>query len=267
MNKTWFNVTSEGDSIPSWYFKGQEDIDYRMALKIDGALMFGKRVTNPNAVDANNQNRAYKGTEGIIPYTRRLGTIVPNTPGSFTVDTFDLIDRTLEAEYVGNYSLFMPGIQLHQDVENTLKTYFTDTNIIFAKEAVNKDIFHKKDSLAASVNFKYLCKSERTFMFHRLKNWNNPKTFGADDFKMKRMGLVLPVDQKKDKMDGSMKSSIGTRYKGLNGMSRRMKVWRSGTAMDGIKVGDIDEDNTYQLAHIGAEHFGGNRFVLIDPTS
>ena len=39
VNQTWFDVTSKGQSIPAFYFKGQIDIDYRMALKIDGALL------------------------------------------------------------------------------------------------------------------------------------------------------------------------------------------------------------------------------------
>jgi hypothetical protein len=71
-NQDWFNVTSEGSKIPAIYYKGQSEIDYRIALKADGALLFNKKVTNTSAVDGTT-GRALKTTEGLIPYIRRVG--------------------------------------------------------------------------------------------------------------------------------------------------------------------------------------------------
>jgi len=84
VNQTWFDVTSKGQSIPAFYFKGQIDIDYRMALKIDGALLWGKESTN--VITDPVTGRRIRTTEGAIPYTRRIGNEQTYVVGAFDVD-------------------------------------------------------------------------------------------------------------------------------------------------------------------------------------
>jgi len=269
-NQDWFNVTSMGMKIPAIYYKGQAEIDYRMALKIDGALLFGKRVTNTAAVDLIS-GRLLKATEGLVPYTRRIGHEHAYSAGSFDVVDFDDINLILDRENAGNYILSLLGIRLHTEIEDVLKAYFMDTNINFTTKVVNDVLFKKNESLGATVNFKYLTKSERTFLFKRMGNFSNPKTFGADysatvKYDMPSMGLCIPLNRRKDPKNNNMVESIGCRYKGLGKYNRRMEVWNVGGAGEGLKVTEMDTRDTYLRAHIGAHHRGGNQFVLIDPS-
>lgn len=263
VNQTWFNVTSKGQSIPAYYFLGQVDIDYRMALKIDGALLWGKQTTNTALIDPDT-GRPIKTTEGWIPYTRRVGNEQTYVAGAFDVDEFDDMDNTLDREHAGNYILGLLGISLHQDIENSLVTYFANTNINFTKQATNSALFNSNEALSASVNFTYLTKSERTFLMKRMGVFNNPKLYGASGYEAPRMGLWMPINKRKDPVSGNMVSSIGTRYRGLGKYNRRMEVWQVGGAGEGLKVTEFDQRHTYMRAHVGAHFRGGNQFVLME---
>jgi hypothetical protein len=262
-NQTWFDVTSAGTKIPAYYFLGQVDIDYRMALRIDGALLWGKRSVNTALIDSVT-GRRIKTTEGLIPYIRRVGNEQTYTSGAFTVGEFDEMDRTLDREHAGNYILGMLGIQAHQDIENALVSYFANTNITFARQTTNEVLFNSNESLGASVNFKYLVKSERTFLMKRMGVLSNPKLYGVTGYEGPKLGIFLPINKRKDPVSGNMVESIGVRYKGLGKYSRRMEVWQVGGAGEGLKVTDIDSRNTYQRTHMGAHFRGGNQFILLE---
>jgi hypothetical protein len=263
VNQTWFDVTSMGYKTPAYYFLGQVDIDYRMALRIDGALLWGKRTTNTSLVDADT-GRIIKTTEGLIPYIRRVGNEQTYTSGSFDVDDFDVMDRTLDREHAGNYILGLLGIQLHQDIENSLVEYFKDTNIQFARQTTNDVLFNNNESLGASVNFKYLTKSERTFLMKRMGVFNNPKLYGATGYSAPQMGIWMPINKRKDPVSGNMVESMGVRYRGLGNYNRRMEVFQVGGAGNGLKVTEFDRRDTYQRCHIGAHFRGGNQFILME---
>jgi len=263
VDQTWVDVTSQGTKIPAYYMLGQVDIDYRMALRADGALLFGKRTVNSSLTDSST-GRSIKTTEGLIPYIRRVGNEQTYTSGSFSVTEFDEMDNTLDREFAGNYILSLLGITLHQDIENALVLYFQNTNIQFARQAANEVLFNSNESLAASVNFKYLTKSERTFLFKRMGAFNNKKLYGATGYPMPKYGVFMPINKRKDPVTGNRVDSIGVRYRGLGKYNRRMEVWQVGGAGEGLKVTEFDKRNTYMRTHIGAHFRGGNQMVLLE---
>jgi len=164
VNQAWFKVTSDGKSIPAYYYLGQVDLDYRTALRVDGALLFQKRTTNVSRsgtepTDPLADDRIIKTTEGLFPYIARTGNVQPYTIGSFDIADFDDANLILDREFAGNHILFLLGIQFQAEVEDVLKLYFADTNITFARQIANNAIFNKNESLAASVNFKYLTRT------------------------------------------------------------------------------------------------------------
>jgi hypothetical protein len=262
VNQDWFDVTSKGESIPAFYYKGQIDIDYRMSLKIDGALLWGRRgdgsITDPTT------GRVLKFTEGAIPYVRRVGNEQSCTAGAFDIDEFDTLDNTLDQNFAGNQILGLLGLKLHQDIENSLKEYFQNTNIVYAKQAINDVLFHRNEALSASVNFTYLTKSERTFLFKRMGVFNNPEVEGASGYTANQLGLFMPINKKKDPVSGNMVDAVGTRYRALGKYSRRMEVYQVNGAGPGLKVSEFDKNHTYQRCHVGAHFRGGNQFVLLE---
>jgi hypothetical protein len=156
------------------------------------------------------------------------------------------------------------GITLHQEIENALKDYFANTNISFAKQATNDVLFNSNEALSASVNFTYLTKSERTFLFKRMGVFNNRKLYGADGYSAPTMGVFMPINKRKDPVSGNMVDSIGTRYRALGKYSRRMEVWQVGGAGEGLKVTEFDKRNTYQRCHVGAHFRGGNQMLIME---
>jgi hypothetical protein len=265
VNQTWFAVNTFGQKTNAYYHLGQVDLDYRMALRVDGALLWGKRTSNTTPLVDPITGRVIKSTEGLIPYIRRMGNEQTYTDGNFDVAEFDEMDNTLDREFAGNYIMGLLGLDLHQQIENALVTYFANTNIIFAKETVNEVLFNRNESLGASVNFKYLTKSERTFLMKRMGVFNNPKLYGATGYPMPKFGVFMPINRRKDPVSGNMVESIGCRYRGLGRYNRRMEVWSTGGAGEGLKVNDIDARNWYQRCHIGAHYRGINQFVLLEP--
>lgn len=269
VNQTWIPITSQGQKIPAYYFLGQTDIDYRTALRIDGALLFQKRTANVLAIDPDT-GRLIKTTEGMIPYIRRVGNVHPYTIGSLDISDFDEVNLMLDREFAGNHILSLLGIRVQQELEDLLKLYFADTNISFTRQVMNNAIFNKNESLGASVNFKYLTKNERTFMFKRFGNLSNPQTYGAYtgsayQYDFPSMGVFLPINRKKDAKSKNLVESIGVRYRGMGHYSRRMEVWQVGGAGPGLKVTEFDSRYTYQRCHVGAHFRGGNQFILLDP--
>lgn len=269
VTQTWFTKYGDtGKSIVGYWTVGLLDIDFRMNLKIDGALLFGERVTTlTDAVTGH----AYKGTQGLFPYIRANGDVEEIAEGAFSVTDFDTIDRYLDQQGVSKQTLVMPGINRHQELENTLKAYFQDTNINYTRDVVNSEIFNGSKSKAASVNFKLMGKSERTFMFKRFNNMNNPKTYGVTNaegvgaYEMPNYAVFLPVGTTKDAKSRKLVNNIGCRYRTLGGYSRRMEVFNLGGAGTGLKVSQIDELNTYMRSHMGAHHASGNQMVLVSP--
>lgn len=273
VNQTWFTkYGDDGKAIVGYWTVGLMDIDYRMNLNIDGALLFGKRVTNPD-LTAPDASKGYlnKGTEGLFPYIERLGDKRQIAEGAFGINDFNSIDRYLDQQGVSKYSLTLMGINRHHEIEDALKAYFQDTNIVYARDVVNSDIFKSSESLGATVNFKYLTKGERLFMFKRFNNLNNPKTYGVTNAEGKggytqpNYAVFLPVGTTKDASSRKLVNNIGCRYRSLGNYSRRMEVYQVGGAgPQRLKVSQIDELNTYQRCHLGAHYASGNQMVWVD---
>ena len=267
---TWIAQYNEAGEFQGYYSSAYFDLDYRTLTKIDGAFWFDKRIstTAGRAIDPAT-GYPVKGTEGFVPAIRRLGNINTYTPGSFTVDKFDEYDRTLEREWVdSSIPVWTPmGLYLYQEVENTLKDYFNDTNIVYAKQVTNDMLFKSDESLGASVNFKYLQKSGRTYLFHKLSGFSNQKTYGATGFDMQRMGFIVPLEKRKDPKSGNDIPTIGMRHRSMGKYNRKFivaKIAGVGASGDSQPITTIDKTNTYMFTHCGTEFYGMNRNILID---
>jgi len=271
VTETYIAQWNKAKEFQGFYSPAYFDLDYRMLTKIDGMFWWGKRTdtTGSRAKDAAT-NRNIKTSEGLVPAIRRKGNTNTYTAGAFSVTKFDTYDRILTREYVpSNVPVWCPwGLYLYQEMENTLKTYFNDTNISYVQNEVNDKLFKKNASLGASVNFKYLQKSNRTYMFTKNDGWSNPKTYGTTGYDMERMGVIIPIWKRKDPKSKNDIPSIGVRYRSMGAYNRRMitsTLSGIGASYGGRQpVNTIDKTNTYQFAHMGNEFFGLNQFILVD---
>lgn len=267
VRQTWTPVTDLGNNIPAYYMLGtQLDIDYRLSLKIDGAILFGKRTNNTAAID-DETGRTIKTTQGAVNAIRTRGHDFPVADGDMEISEFDQIDRILDQEGCSKHTLAMVGIKRHQELENLLFEYLQNTEESYATDVLANDLFGgglEGKAKAVSVNFQSLFKSERKFMFKRMNNFNNPKTYGADGYGMPTYGLFMPLGKSKEPRTGKPLESVGLRYRQLGAYNRRMEVWTVGGAGEGLKVTEFDKRDWYQRVHVGAHHNKVNQFLLLN---
>ena len=253
-NQKWFTELSNGKGIQSYYMKGQMDTDYRMALKMDGALLFSHRTTNPNL--------SSQSTEGLVPYITRVGNTRNYTAGSFSVAKFDEAVKVLDKEYAPSYVCGLNGINLDIDIENALVDYFKDTNIQFAQKGAVDTMFGRNANMEAAVGFKYLIKGGRTFGFKRLQSLSNPKLYGATGYTLPGLGVLIPMGYKKDKLTNTQMPTFGMRYKKLGKYSRIMEVFNISGAGPFQKVIETDIHNYNMRCDIGFHGMAGNQMIL-----
>jgi len=270
---SYIEAYNKAGQFQGYYSEAIKDLDYRMLTKIDGMFWWGKLFTNTTGsinIDSGT-SRAYKTSKGLIPSVRDEGQVDAYTPGQFDVEKFDTYDRLLVKQFVDSSVPMwnVCGLELYQEIENTLKEYFADTNISFVRQVVNSALFKGDESLGASINFKYLQKSGRVHMFYKNDGWSNPRTYGSLNFETPKMALMIPLDKQKDPVTKEDIPSIGTRYRQMGAYNRRMIVSTLagiGASYDGKPIDEIDSQRHYQFAHMGNEFFGLNRFILIDPS-
>ena len=266
-NQDWFDEYQEDTGgvkkLIGYVMKGQMDLDYRMSLFATNALLFDKPTTNTNTdlQDATTPTSAFvRSTEGLIPATRRMGQVVPYPSGLWSISTFNMVDKLLDAQFCGQDIMCLNGIDLAHQIEDTMVNYFKETDISY----VSSQYFKGDSDLAMSVGFKSFRKAGRTFNFQRMGIFSHPKVGGAPGYNYPGMGLFLPMNQQKDKKTLKMIPSFGCRYKELGAYSRKNEVWNVSGAGPGTKVIPQDLANFYQRTHIGAHHIGANRFILMD---
>lgn len=266
-NQKWFDKISDpsGQSIPTYVMKGQLDTDYRMNLKIDGAMLFQKRTTNVMVDPAT--NRQLKTTEGMIPYIRRVGNVLPYTPSTFSVQKFDEIIKLLDKEFAPTNICCLNGIDLNLETENVLVDYFKDTNIDYTRKAIVNGAFAGNEALAMSVGFKALTKGGYNFAFKKMGIFSHAKLYGASGYDMASMGILLPIGKKKDRLTNKDLPTFGMRYKKLGPYSRLMEVWNISGAGPNTKVIEDDLHNYNMRCNIGFHAMAGNQMVLLDPNN
>lgn len=260
-NQTWLNLKGI-DGAPYYWVEGQAQMDYRMLLKVDGALTWGERTTNPSVIDPDTGNKIYT-TEGCYRYARRKANPYPKASGALDMTDFDAIDLLLERNHVGNYVLTLSGSKRYQNIENMAVTYLQDTNINYATETANKDLFGGRTGKDLAVNFKYLTKSGRTFLLKRNSNSTNPSTFGAAGYSMAEQSLMVPLSRFVEPKTNKPSSCLGMRYKALGGYNRRTETYPVRGAGPGLKVSEFDVSNVYQRQNVGSHNTAGNQWVFI----
>jgi len=269
-NQTWFdgwvevpgsvNGSEQIASGNSWYNLNWMDMEWRIGKQVSGALLFGEATTS-TYVDPIT-NLPINTTNGLIPTIKTQGNTETYVPGSFSVTDFDAYGRILDREYAGDYVLGLTSKSFSDEIENTMVAYLANTNIIYEIEQQLGSRFGV-DGKSISIDFNYLKKSQRTFMFKRMMEFSNRQTFGIANSVTDGYGVFLPMNKVKDAKSGKMLDNIGARYKNLNGYSRKMEVWSVNGAGPGMKVSSVDVNKSFIRTDMGAHIMGANQMILV----
>lgn len=267
-NQTWFDglvdVTDMvkgqgGNGSQSWYNLNFMDMEWRQTKNISGALLFGDKGDGRN-VDAIT-GLPLRTTQGLIPFIQERGNLATYTPGSFSATDFDGYNRTLTRNYVGNFVGAFLSQSTYNEVENGLVSYFANSNIKYC-ENMGAERFGGEGK-SAQIHFSYLSKGGRVFAFSEMTELSDRQTFGTAGSVTDSYGIMIPFNKVKDAQSGKMSDSIGARYKAFNGYSRKMQIWSTQGAGNGLKVIGTDVHNDFCLSDIGGHNMGGNQMILL----
>jgi hypothetical protein len=248
-NGNWVDVMSDGKPIKGWFAKGQLDADYEMLLRMDGASLFDKPTTNTAL-----SNVGKRTMTGLVPWIRSGGNIDTYSPGFYELEDFDQINKTLDGQFGASENTIMSGIDLHTDFENLFVNQFTAGAIVYGKEKANP--------LELNLEVQSLKKGGRGYHFKKMGIFSHPRLYGASGYKTPGMGILMPMDLKKDAKTGNDLPSVGIRYKEMNGYSRKMETWTTGGGKN--KVTQVDKDELNMRTERGTQFIANNRFYLIE---
>jgi len=257
-NQMWVN-TIDGTQINAWFDKAKSiDLDYRMALAIDGMLLYGTKADNTGILGST--------SEGLVDAVTTQGGNGTYTSGLFSIAQFDQMNRYLDKQMAPNEYTGLLGYQAFQDVENALSNVFTQNPIIFAGgngktlgQMMYGDMASKIGE-SVDIGFRSITKTDRTFHLLKLAQLSNPQLYGATGFTEASRMIFVPLD-KPTQPKGGQVPRLGVRYKQLGGYSRKMEAWFTGSAGNfGVKTNDIDSVQLHNRAHMGAEIYGANAF-------
>lgn len=272
-NENRIAIMNQAGEFQGWYRKSQDDLDYRMMLKMDGAFVFGKRGTStkvPSYQGVSGDTYKNYSTQGLVNFIENNGHSQTYPYGSFAASKFDTWDQLLAAEYLStNTPMWMPmGLKMYQDVQNGMQTKLQDTNINYAKQVVNDMLFKGDESKGATFNFKYY-QGTRLYMFSLLGAFSNPKTYGSADASYDKWGFIIPLRKGKDPKTKNDVPSIGIKFKRMGAYDRKFITDSHagiGAALKGERtIHTLDKRQAFMFTQMGAEFFGGNSMVIIKP--
>ena len=261
----WFDKISypggsDGQNIEAYYIKGQEDAEFRMAIGMEGACLFGQKNNNATVMLDPETGKAVNSTEGTYSYIENQGNEVNYTPGSFTVSKFNEIGRIANKEYAPEHYCAFLGYDFNNELDDTFVDYNKDTDISFTKDVMGgKEI---------EIGFSVLKKGGRNYGFKKLQSFSNPKGAGAPGYDYSSQAMFIPLGMKKDLNPNGTAGklpTVGIRYKELGGYNRFMEVWTVAGAGKGTLVTENDSRNLYLRSDIGAHHMVGNQMILLRP--
>ncbi len=232
-NQLWFDKDSAGNSIPAYYVKGQLDTDYRMSLAA------GDRTTT-----------------GVVPWVRGGGNVDTYLSGFYSMADFDYQNNILDQNFAPNEEVAMLGFKLQTDWDNLFSNSFVNGALVYGmfKEG--------QKSIDLAIGFNTFSKTERIWHIKRMAGFNHPQTYGAPGYNISGMGVIMPMDGRKDPKSNDTIPSFGQVYKSLGGYDRKMKVWLTGGAK--ASTNTIDKDVLSMRSEYGTRFVASNRFFLVE---
>jgi hypothetical protein len=266
--QTWFDGWMDASTIggseqiaggKSWYNMNFMDMEIRFAMQTSGALLMGEE-SDGSVIDPVT-NRPIYTTKGLVPTIKEYGNEISYTPGATTIADFDSYDRVLEREYAGDFVMGLFSNNYCNEFENALVSFLANTNIDYVGGKLASA--YGAEARGVAVNFDYLKKGNRTFMYRRMREFSNRQTFGINGSVVESYGLLIPCGKIKDAKSNKMVSNVGARYKALDGYSRKSEIWVQAGAGPGQKVLSADIHNTFMRGEFGAHTMGANQMILL----
>lgn len=264
VKEKWFDRMEDGSNVKSWYSPGYMRGEYLMALAMDGQFTWGDETDNVTVASGEaGAGNANKTTKGLYRHASEGGKALDYTAGSFDPTDMDAVGLYYKSQGITSaYSFGWIGNEFNNDIENGLVSYLANTGVDYTNTVNN--VFNGENDMAVGIGFDVLKKGSVVHMLKPMDAWSNPKTFGAEGYDMPKRGLFTPLSKFVDPKSQAKLSNIATRYRAMDGYSRRFEIWTVRGAGNGLKVISIDKTNTFFRAHLGLQAFKTNQFIHFD---
>lgn len=267
VNEIWYKVTDNNKNVIKWYSPGYAMAEYRLALKIDGAYLWGDETDNIT-VDAGEKGagNTVKTTKGIMRHVKELGKSLEYAEGAFSPLDLDDVGLYLKSQGItAGYAMFWLGARMYNDVENGMSDWLGDKSGGTDYTTAIKNIFGGNSDLAVNIGFRMIKKGGVTFSLQPMNAWSNPVTFGASGYNLDKYGLITPLNKFVDPKTKKVLNNIETRYRAYNGYNRKFETWTVGGAGKGKLLTEYDEQNIYLRGHHGLQAFKVNQMIMFIP--
>lgn len=257
-DETWVNYGDQG-----FYSIQLIDGESRMHRHIENMFMHGKHydsVADPTSQVGGNMVTS----QGLLDVAETRGTTLSAAPAS--IADWDLVSSNNLANGI------KPSIPIWTyagaDSLDTIDQIFYGTSSelqnsqSFLKSATDNSLFKTTEAYGVYMNFKYLNK-RYTYMFETNESWSDIAGYNAEGFGYSNKGIMVPIYKSKDGMTGKKFGTIGTRYKSLNGLNRRMIADNHNGfgSTNGASINEFDSKSTMWLSDIGAQFMGGYQYT------
>lgn len=265
--ESWIKMVGS-NKVESWANKGFLDLEYEQQLKMQGAFLNGKQVTNPNLI-IDGQSLQGEGTRGFIPEINANAIQYGYTPGTWEIQDYYTMVKAMKKQYTNRNVALFTGLDFGQEQDQLLFEANKDTAVVYA-ERTRKQLFGTKGDedgreMDMHIGFKYLHVDGYTFCIKNVDAFYHPKLYGSEGYNYVQRAFAIPLQKYKDPVTKNSIPSMGIVYRGLGKYNRKMKVWQTGANAD-VPTDDQDVKLIHMLTEFGAEFFAVNQMVNIRPS-
>jgi hypothetical protein len=258
-NQTWFKTMENGKATPSYWAPVVAQLDYRLALKTEGALLFNKRTTNTNLSIAN--------TQGLIPELRSGRGHLHPTSGAFVLADINDINTFNDSVWADQNQVVLLTGKRMQQIEDEMTANLSNTGTNRAEEAISEILWKgtgndSQKAFGLNYHISYIEKGGRNFAFAKMMSLDNPSTYNVSTALSKDYAIFFGCGKQKD-AKGKLRNHMCLNFKQNGSHSRYMETWTDGAGGPGVKIGDIDKHVVYQRSHIGAQWFKLKQVTLM----
>jgi hypothetical protein len=264
--ESWIKMVGS-DKVESWANKGFLDLEYEQQLKIQGAFLSGKQITNTGMI-INGQSLVGEGTRGLLPELNSYAIQYGYTPGTWELQDYYNMVKAMKKQYTNQFVALFCGLEFGQEQDQMLFEANKDTAVVYAERAKTA-LFGAGDDgreMDMHIGFKYLHVDGYTFCIKNIDSFYHPKLYGTSGYNYVQRGMAIPLQRYKDPITKNSIPSIGVVYRGLGKYNRKMKVWQTGANAD-VPTDDFDVKRVNMLTEMAGEFFATNQMVNIIPNS
>ncbi len=248
--QNWFDVMTDGQSIPTLFSKAIFDAEYRMKAEATGAALFSEPITNSTLTTS-----GYRGMTGVVPWVTAGGNVDFYNPGLWSLDDAYAMSNTLDSQFAPKQHIGLLGNLFYQDVEKVLTDFYTQNPIIFAKSGNTTD-------QELNIGFKGFHLDERTWLTMKMSIFSHPKIYAIPNYKIQGLGIFFPNKMVRDGASGGNIPYFGMRYLEQNGYSRKLRLFYTGGAGPYANNQAIDTQTLNLLTECGTEPCAANHWFL-----